>query len=229
MAFLTGIRLPPDIERGVTGGPRFNTTVLPLDSGYEQRNVNWSQVRGEWDAGYGLMYKFNDGDLTKADLNVVLSIFYICQGKANSFRFKDWADFEIGYEDGSEVGVSAQFLAYGDGTTKAFSAFKRYTIGNFAYDRTITKLVNGTVKVYLEGVLLTEGVDYTVNYDTGVITFTVAPAATGGSGPLGEEVVTFRAEFDVHVRLDTDDLKLSMEIFNAGSWPNIPLVELRGA
>ena len=227
MTFLTGVRLPPDIERGVTGGPRFNTTVIELDSGYEQRNVNWSQVRGEWDAGYGLMYKFNESGLTTADLNTVMSIFYVCQGRANSFRFKDWSDFEIGYEDGTPV--DPQFLAFGDDVTLAFSAFKRYVIETFAYDRTVTKLVNGTLQVFLDGAIQTETTHYTVNYDTGIISFVTAPASTGGTGPSGEEVVTFRSEFDVHVRLNTDDLKLNMEIFNAGSWPAIPLVELRGA
>lgn len=225
MTYLTGVRLPVDIERGVTGGPRFSTAVMELDSGHEQRNVNWADSKGHWDASYGLMSKFRAGLLTETDLNRVLNFFYIVRGRAFSFRFKDFSDYEIGIEAGSTTGVDPQFLAFGDGATTAFQVFKRYTHGLFIFDRPITKLVENTVRVYVEGVELA-AVDFSVSIDTGIVTLDTAPAVTGGSGPDGEETVTIRAEFDVHARLDIDDLVLSMELFNAGAAPNIPLMEL---
>lgn len=226
MTYLPGVRLPPDIERGVTGGPRFSTSVLELDSGYEQRNANWADSKGLWNAGYGLMSKFTDDTLSQADLDAVLSFFYVVRGRAFSFRYKDWSDYEIAAENGITAGIDPQFLAYGDGATTAFQVFKRYTFGGFTHDRIITKLVSGSVSLFLEGVPLTEGADFTVAEDTGIVTLAVAPASTGGSGPGGEKVLTIRAQFDVHARLDIDDLTLNMEIFAAGSAPNIPLVEL---
>ena len=63
---------------------------------------------------------------------------------------------------------------------------------------------------------------------TGILTLNVAPASTGGSGPGDEQVLTGRWEFDSHVRLDTDNLQINMEMFAAGSWPNVPIVELLG-
>lgn len=227
-SFITGIRLPEDVERGALGGARFNTTVLELDSGFEKRNQNWSQSRGEWDVGYGLVLKFQEDPASmKLDLDDLINFFYTVRGKAFSWRFKDWSDYEVGFQNGSEV--TAQFLAFGDGSTVAFQAFKRYAFGSgTAFDRTLTKTVAGTSQIFIEGAPQTEGVDYTIDDDTGIITFTVAPAATGGTGPGGAETVTYRIEFDVHARFDTDDLKISMETFNAGAWPNIPIVELRG-
>jgi uncharacterized protein (TIGR02217 family) len=227
-SYLVGIRLNENIERGALGGARFNTSVLELDSGFEKRNINWSVPRGEWDVGFGLLLKFqSDPSDMMLDLDELINFFYIVRGKAFSFRFKDWSDYEIGYEN--ETAIDPQLLALGDGVTAQFQAFKRYAYGSQTFDRVLTKLVDdGTLQVFLDGVLQTITTHYTVDFDRGLITFLTPPAATGGTGPGGVQLVNFRAMFDNHVRLDTDDLKVNMEIFNAGSWPNVPIVELRG-
>ena len=107
--------------------------------------------------------------------------------------------------------------------------FKRYTFATAApHDRLLTKIVTASYRFYLEGVLQVETTDFTIDIDTGLLTMVVAPASTGGSGPSSEEILTGRWEFDAHARLDIDDLKINMEMFNAGSWPNIPIVELLG-
>lgn len=230
MTFLVGVRLNENIERGALGGARFNTSVLELDSGFEKRNVNWSVPRAEFDLGFGLLLKHQvDPADTMLDLDELINFFYIVQGKANSFRMKDWSDFEIGYQNGSTAGVSRQFLGLGDDAQTAFQIFKRYSFGGATFDRLLTKLVNNAlVELTLDGVLLTNPGDYTIDPDRGLFNLVVAPASTGGTGPGGEELLEFRCEFDLHGRLDTDDLKVNMEMFNAGSWPNIPWVELRG-
>ena len=227
--YLTGVRLPEDVERGAVGGPRFKTTVLELDSGFEKRNIDWTQGRAEYDLGFGLLQKFQaDPSGLKTDLDDLIHLFYIVQGRAFSFRMKDWSDYEIGRENGTNI--TAQLIALGDDTTGPFQIFKRYTVGSNTYDRIITKLVPDTVEIFIDAVLQVEDTDYTLNDDTGEITMTGHGAllSTGGTGPGGEEVLTIRVDFDVHVRLDSDELKINMEIFSAGSWPNIVLVELRG-
>ena len=228
MTFLPLVRLPEDIERGALGGPRFNTTVLELDSGFEKRNQNWQDTRGEYDVGYGLLLKYQEDPTNiQTDVSDLISFFYTVRGRAFSFRFKDWSDSEVGRENGTDI--SAQFIALGDDTTTVFQLFKRYAFGGSTpHDRTITKIVPGSEEIFLEGVLQTDPGDYTLDDDTGLLTFVTAPASTGGSGPLSEEVVTARFDFDVHGRLDIDDLKINMETFNAGSWPQVPLVELLG-
>lgn len=229
MALLVGVRLPEEIERGALGGPRFNTTVLSLDSGFEKRNQNWIDTRGEWDLGYGLLRKFQDDPLSvELDLDMLINLFYVAGGKAHSFRFKDFSDFEIGMENGVDL-ASPQLIGLGDDVTTQFQVFKRYSFpgGATTHDRFLTKLVASTVRVYLDGALQTLTTHYTVDADRGNINMVTAPASTGGTGPGGEELLAIRCEYDVHVRFDTDALDVNMELFSAGSWPSFPIIELR--
>lgn len=199
------VRLPESIERGAVGGPTFNTSVIELSSGHEQRNINWSQSRARYNIAYGISMK--------AELDAVIAFFYARRARAYGFRFKDWADYE----------VNTQILGLGNGSTTTFQAFKRYGTDEFYFDRTLSKLVTGTTEVFVEGA----PVSFTVDVNTGLITLAVAPAGTGGSGPGGERVVSYSTEFDVPVRFDADDLNVTMELWNVGSVPNIDLVEVR--
>lgn len=231
MTFLVGVRLNENVERGALGGARFNTSVLSLDSGFEKRNINWSVPLSEFDIGFGLLLKFQvDPTDVQLDVDELINFFYIVNGKGHSFRMKDWSDFEIGYENGSTAGISRQFLTLGDDVTTDFQIFKRYLFGGQTFDRTgLTKMVdNAQVVLTKDAVLLNNPADYTIDADRGLFKLNTAPASTGGTGPGGEELLEFRCEFDLHGRLNTDDLKVNLEMFNAGSWPNIPWVELRG-
>jgi len=204
MAF-HNVQLPEEVERGAQGGPQFKTTVFTLSSGYEKRNVEWERTRGEWDISYGLD--------SKANREAVLAFFYARQGKAHSFRFKDWTDYEIGV---ASTGTP-QSIGTGDGTTKKFQIVRKYTSGGYTFSRYITRPVSGTVKIYLDGVEQTSGVS--VDLTTGVVTFTSAPA----SG----KVVGVVCEFDVPVRFDVD--KLEMKAYWSGDYelPSITIVEVR--
>jgi uncharacterized protein (TIGR02217 family) len=181
MAFLVGVRLNENIERGALGGARFNTSVLELDSGFEKRNINWSVPRSEFDLGFGLLLKHQvDPASTMLDLDELINFFYIVQGKANSFRMKDWSDFEIGYQNGSTAGVSRQFLGLGDDATTAFQIFKRYSFGGATFDRLLTKMVNNAkVELTLDGVLQVNPTHYTIDPDRGLFNMVTAPASTG--------------------------------------------------
>ncbi len=199
-------RLDDSVEQGAKGGPGFLTTVLPLASGMEKRNIEWSRQRQKWDIGYGIQ--------TKEDFEAVLAHFYVCMGKAHGFRFKDWTDFQIGRDGLQKIGT-------GDNVATTFQATRLYSIagGAYTYSRKITRLVQGTVKVYLNGALKTETTDYTVNYDTGLITFVVHP----GMGVL----VQLQAEFDTPVRFDTDMLDIAVTWSDAMAAPQIAIIELK--
>jgi uncharacterized protein (TIGR02217 family) len=216
------VQLPTDIERGAVGGPMFKTTVVPMASGFEQRNIDWSQVRGEWDASYGLMNKSDpDQGYTR-----IIEFFYARQGRAHSFPFKDWSDYEIG--DFSDPTADNQIIGLGDDLTTTFQIFKRYSSGGINYDRDITKPIAANTVVLLDNVVQTTPAQYTLDALTGIITFVTAPASTGGTGGGGEEVVSVACEFNVPVRFDTDKLDIQLQIENAGLLPSIPLVEVRG-
>lgn len=215
------VRLPIDVERGAVGGPRFKTRVLELESGFEQRNIDWANTRAEYDISYGLM-NMEDNAL-ETNVHALRDFFFTREGRAHGFRFKDWADYQIG--DSDNPTVTNQVLAFGDDATTVFQVFKRYTSGGVNYDRTIRKLVAGTVSVLLDGVVQSSGV--TVDVNAATVTFDVAPASTGGTGPSSEEVVAIACEYDVPVRFDDDHLGINILVFSAASIPAIPLKELR--
>lgn len=193
------VQFPPDISYGATGGPMFSTDVTETFGGWEQRNINWSQARGQWNVSHGVK--------TDAQLAALLAFFRARRGKAIGFRFKDWSDFK----------AQNQVIGTGNGTQTAFQIVKSYTSGGNTADRTIKKPVAGTVQVYKDGVLQTSGM--TVSTTTGVVTFTSAPA----NGAL----ITANFEFDVPARFDTDQMDVNLETFGASSWAGIPIVEIR--
>ena len=200
------VRLPDNVERGAQGGPRFNTTVTEFASGEEHRNKNWSQTRGQWDLSYGIQ------DII--DIGAVQTFFYAREGRAHGFRFKDWSDFNIG------LGTSSgQTIGAGDTVEVAFQVFKRYSDSANTFDRTIKKIVSGTVQVFLDTVLQADPADYSIDLSTGIVTFTSAPGAAA--------VVSIICEFDVPVRFEQDGLDIQMETAQNGIVPAIPVIELR--
>ena len=103
------------------------------------------------------------------------------------------------------------------GATRPFQLVKRYASGGEVVTRTIAKPVAGTVKLYRDGVQATSG--WSVDAATGLVTFTTAPAAG--------VIVTADFEFDVPARFDTDQMELTIETYELGSWGQIPVVEIR--
>lgn len=189
MSFIES-RFPEAISYGAVGGPGFKTDVVVVNSGYEQRNAAWQDSRGAWDVSHGLK--------TQTQLNELIAFFRAMKGRANGFRFKDWADFQVASGEGIFRTLSA--------TT--FQMVKRYTFESSTFDRDISKPVNGTL-------VITGGTGVSVNYATGVVTVSSGtPTAWTG-------------EFDVPVRFDTDQMKASIDDYNAFTWGQIPVVEIR--
>lgn len=230
------VRFPDDISYGSRGGPKFNTTVLTLASGFEKRNINWSQVRCEFDVSHGIK--------TIEQMDALLAFFYARQGMARGFRYKDWADYT----------AQNQTIAVGDGVTTVFQLRKNYPSGPNTYSRIISKPVVGTVfGVKITGVnpvtqlpqsdTLDESKgQYTVDYTTGKITIAVDPfvdwLAAGPGNPtpkipqrrpiaVGRKVEVVSFEFDVPVRFGTDVMNISQDFWMTESWESIPLVEVR--
>ena len=198
------VRLPVYVERGARGGGRFKTQIVSLSSGYEKRNRQWSKARMRWDIGYGIQ----DQD----DYEDIIEFFYARQGMYQGFRFKDWTDFRVGTTS------NPQTIGTGDNSETSFKAIKTYASGTSTYSRRLFKLVSGSISMYLDSVLQ-DPADYSVDVDTGTITFLAAPAKSVDVGIV--------AEFDVPVRFDTDELDLEVDLEDAASVPSIPVVELK--
>jgi uncharacterized protein (TIGR02217 family) len=192
------IRLPDNIAYGTTGGPEFVPTVVVTGAGHEQRNVNWAEARGRWDVGSGLK--------NQQQPDALIAFFRARNGRAYGFRFKDWTDK-----------AADQAIGTGDDTETQFQLLKRYPSGSVTEIRRITKPVDGTVRIYLDGAEQLSG--WSVDPATGVVTLSAAPAQ--------DVEITADFEFDVPVRFDTDHMAVTIETYQLHRWQQIPIVELR--
>lgn len=198
MAFIE-TRFPTDIAYGSAGGPQYSTDIVIMQSGYEQRNANWSQARAQYNVAHGVK--------TQAQLDMLVAFFRARKGRADGFRFKDWTDYQ----------VTAQAIGTGNGSTTVFQLVKTYISGGITETRTISKPVSGTINIYLNAVLQNSG--YTLDTTTGLVTFSTAP----GNGVA----ITADFQFDVPARFDTDRLSATLDSYGSRSWHDIPIVEVR--
>lgn len=209
MAF-HNIRFPVALSFGSIGGPERRTEVVTLANGHEERNTPWEHSRRRYDAGLGLR--------SLEDVEAVIAFFEARRGRMHDFRWKDWADFRsCGHAE--HISADDQVIGEGDDTTTAFELIKTYRSGDQSYERPIRKPVAGTVVVAVSGEARVEGTDFSVDTETGIVTFEEAPDAGA--------VVTAGFEFDVPVRFDTDMIQCSIASFQAGQIPDIPVIEVR--
>ena len=204
------VRFPASLSFGSVGGPERRTEIVTLANGFEERNTPWAHARRRYDGGMGLR--------SLDDLEALIAFFEARQGQLIGFRWKDWSDFKS-CAPSQEISSSDQLIAVGDEVTDTLRLTKSYRSGDFSYTRPISKPVAGTVRISVAGDPLQDGVDFTVDDASGMVTFTSPP-------DLGADV---RAgfEFDVPVRFDTDAIMTSVSSFQAGEAPNIPIVEVR--
>jgi uncharacterized protein (TIGR02217 family) len=223
MAHFDDVILPLGISAGTEIGPTTATDVAFTDSGYRKANQRWSNLR------YGIR--------TPEDAYTILKIFEAVGGPANSFLARAWNDWnttEGRMENGGEARITefdqplqntATGGILGDGATTAFQMIKRYTVGATAsHTRTIKKPQTGTVRVAVDGVVQAEGVDFTVDYATGIVTFTTAPGAAVSPTAVP---VTWGGAFYVPVAFMSDDFLESLEVYDGSDPPDIPLIEER--
>jgi uncharacterized protein (TIGR02217 family) len=198
------VLFPIEIGQEASVAPNFSTNIVTSASGYEARNVNWSQARLKFDAGPGVR--------GEAELQTLLSFFRARRGSAVGFRFRDPFDNSSNGMSGSPTATD-QAIGTGDGVTDRFSLVKSYGSGE---QRRITRPVSGSVRVAVAGSEMATGWTLEGN---GVVQFASAPAA-GAS-------ITAGYLFDVPVRFAEDRIEVNRATFLAGEAPSVPLVEVR--
>jgi len=189
------------ISYGSRGGPAFSTTVAVSNSGYEQRNANWDIPLKTWDVSHIID--------TRDKITYLISFFNARKGKANTFLFKDWSDYSAQLTDDGEEGY---LLSTGVSTYQMQK--KYYDSGSNSF-RNIIKPKQTTVTVYNGSTLLTEGVHYSIDYTTGILT------------KLSGTVTHWRGEFYIVVRFDTDSMNITLDGPHFGNWNGIPITEVR--
>lgn len=214
MSFFETPRFPIDIAYGSTGGPGFSTSVVVMDSGYENRNQNWQESRHRFDVA---------GALRKPEtMRKLLTFFRMCKGRAHGFRFRDWTDYGVwnGTVPSYYWGVDGQGVLSALAGGETWQLYKRYVNEAGNHDRIIQKPVPNKITVYAAGnVVLTPGLDYTLDTATGIVTTLDSPSSI--------VPVKWRGEFDVPCRFDTDQMITDIEGREAYRWGQIPIVEIR--
>ena len=228
MAFIE-TQFPTRLALMATGGPAYKTNINPAFSGFEQRNVIWSQSRGSWDVNFE--------HKTLAEYQELEAMFHAAQGMANGFRLKDHSDFMA-------VG---QYIGTGDGIKTQFQLQKTYTfpISQYQITRPIQKPITSsvldfqgnaltdTVNIYDNGVLKPHNPgydhgsppnsDYTLDYTTGIVTF-ASPVTSG-------HIITADFQFHYPVRFNLDEMKRTLETPQAAGLivtvTGIQLIEVR--
>jgi len=186
MAFIE-MRIPIKIPPGSGRNTVFLNQHSYTASGWHQGNQLASAPLRTWDIRRWIC---SEADFLQA------YHFFLAIGTNNGFRFKDLDDFQS-RNPGDEVRPQ---LAAGS-AANIFQLQKAYAAGGQYLYREIKKPVDGSVRIYVAGVLQQSGVS--VDSHTGIVTFGSTPAAT----PEAE------FEFDVPVQFASDEFPNTWEAF----------------
>lgn len=204
------IPFPECLSFGASFDPEWFTTVVPTISGHESTNENWEDAKHTGDVSFAIRKAI--------DYRLVRTHFHEVRGRANSFPFKDFLDYQVLVTEGvllSDLGASPS----GNGT---FNLHKKYGSVN-AYNRRITR-PDTPIQVFRNAVDIT-GAGAAVTYAGGTVAIT---------GHTGGDVYTWSGTFKVPSRYDLDRLPsvamnksgptLDDLLVDCGS---IPVVEVR--
>lgn len=203
------VRLPARLAFGSTGGVERRTEIVTLGSGFERRSTPWAHGRRRYLIGANLR--------SLDDMAALTEFFEARRGRLYGFRFRDFADCKS-CAPGGVVGPFDQVLGEGDGARTTFELVKQYGQAEDALERRITKPVDGTTRIAVDGTELADGA-YAVEVETGAVTLD-APPDVGAA-------VTAGFEFDTAVRFDADRIEVTLESFDAGRMAAVPLIEVR--
>lgn len=169
-------RLPQQVEINAVRREREAVDVVRTDGGFEVRNVRHAQAAFEYDIS------FPHGAYDDAIISAVYDMWRASRGGLYAFRFRDW--------DVKNNTLASEAIGTGDGATTVFQITQSYTVGGVTASRNITRPVSPLL-VSKDGVTIS---GYSIDYTTGLLTFTTAPAAG--------EVIAVSGEYDIPVRFD---------------------------
>jgi uncharacterized protein (TIGR02217 family) len=215
----------PDQVRGFpfVSSPRFNTTIVTVANGSEQRNQNWTHPLHRFTAPEGVKCHEAIEDLRDH--------WMIMRGPAFSFPFRDPMDFAStrlrAPNLAPSLAITDQVIGIGDDVTRTFQLKKTYTRGGYSYEREIYLPVVETVVL---------GIDATPIADVAPISggpFTADVVRNGGEvifdhAPQGGQVITAGFLFDVEIRFEADDvLDAVVKSFQASGFADLSFWEVR--
>jgi uncharacterized protein (TIGR02217 family) len=206
-------RLRDDIAAGLEGGHNyFDVTIVSFPSGNESRNLDTPVAKGRWNAARAIEFH--------AAHAWARAHFMKARGMFRTWRMKDYFDYEADRVAGD---INALGRLVGSGTIWQMSKVYGVDEPSFEYVRPLHCIVPGTDRIWVSGALQVNGVAYTLDDDTGIVT---------SASTWNPEQLEMACEFDVPCRYDTRGIE-ARHIFGDDSarmlirWENIDIVEVR--
>lgn len=165
----------------------YSVSIVERSSGIRSVNRNW----------YYPLHQFSAVPIETRrddDMSRVIRFWHAVGGRSGQFLFKDYTDYKSTVMPSDAITATDQPLEETT-TANVFQLLKMYTDEEFNYQqlRIIQKPKQGSILISDNGTPLTEGGDYTIDYDTGLVTVTSPPAG----------VLTWGGEFYVPVMFES--------------------------
>ena len=202
----------------VTKTPTFSTEIQESLAGREVRIQNFQNPIWEFTLNYE--YLLNDpktrDENEQTPLETLVGFFLARGGQFDDFLLNE-SDLTGRLEDSI---YSGQPIGTGDNATKSFQIVRN--VGGFL--EAVQNPMNQTALVYLNGVLKTQGTDYTIV--NGVVTFTSAPAP--GVSITADFIMLHRVRFHTgSSRSGKEGIELSNFYFNLYECKEVQLLSVR--
>ncbi len=207
------ILFPEDISQGSRGGPMWRTDAHTVDNGYRSANSPWDYPLHSYEAVYGVR--------RWPQLEALSAIFHLSRGELYDLLYKDPLDHKTCSVSNTPAFGDTTLIASAVGGEVTAQLKKTYLAAdidgvNVTYQRKITRPAYGAL-MGLNGIALTEGVDYTIDYNTGQATF--------GALSVGD-ALTWGGLFYVPVIFAADSLDHTLNNYLTGQ-TSVPLMEVR--
>ena len=165
--FIESPRFPDAMAYYAQGGAEFNTTIIQLNSGFEQRNTNWTQSRAMYTIQAGMRTQEQPIDSWNLNVSNSISFFRAMKGRSYGFRFKDFQDYLVTQNNG--------ILEQGFGLSiPVYQLYKNYFTGSLVDTKKIVKPVQNKNTIYRNGTTVIFGTNpgnCSIDTTKGLITF----------------------------------------------------------
>ena len=181
------IPFPERIAFGAQSDVTWATELAATQSGHEITNQSWEENRHVFDVSFAVRLR--------SDYLQVRSHFNQTRGRAKSFPFKDFLDYQVSTSEGKLLS-SAGAAPAGNGT---YYLHKRYGTGSDAYDRRITR-PDSPAQVFRTR----SGSTTNITGAGAVVTHTTGAVAI--TGHAGGDTYSWSGTFKVPCRYEADRL-----------------------
>lgn len=207
----------PLIAKRLSGATLWSTDIQDGLNGDEVRNPNWQDSLRRFNAAYGIK--------TLDDQAVLENWHIVCLGPAIGFLLRDWKDYKATHAAtsfGSNAWRRGCVSVTNSPTNTIFQLEQWYSNGYRIHKRKITRPQSGTVVLYESDTTNVIGGGYSIDYTTGLVTFSVGRATFDWDG-----------QFYVPARFQDDEIPwdIMMQKIATGSGfgelPEVIMCEIR--